>query len=256
MEIINFSFYNLLVIFAFMNLAFLISIKLKRNDLADSAWGIGFIVLALFNLFWSNDFQRTKIIISFLIFLWGLRLTAYVTLRNWGKSEDYRYKEWKEQWGKTVILRSYLQVFLLQGLFMFLVGLAVNLYNKFDGGVSFYGFIGLLIWILGFYFETVGDLEMYFFKKNPKNKGKIMKYGLWKYTRHPNYFGEIAMWWGIWILTIGSTYWLIGLISPIVITILLTKVSGVPMLEKKYEGNKEFEEYKRKTSVLIPWFSK
>lgn len=256
MEIINFSLISLLVIFVFMNLFFLISILLRRNDIADSAWGIGFIVISLFNLFASNHLQQTKIILTTLVILWGIRLTSYITLRNWSKNEDYRYKEWKEKWGKNILLKSYLQVFLLQGLFMFLVSLPITLYNRFDGGVMFYSFIGLLVWVLGFYFETVGDLQMFFFKKDPKNKGKIMDQGLWQYTRHPNYFGEVTMWWGIWILTLGSTYWYIGIIGPLTISYLLLKVSGIPMLEKKYEGNKEFEKYKSKTSAFIPWFTK
>lgn len=255
-ELIVFSFQNLLVIFIFMNLFFLISLKFKRNDIVDSAWGLGFIVVALYNLFASGDFQRTKIILTTLVILWGIRLITYITLRNWGKTEDFRYKEWREQWGKKVILRSYLQIFLLQGLFMFLVSLPVSLYNRFDGGVITLSFIGLTVWALGFYFETVGDLEMYFFKKDKNNKGKIMKYGLWKYTRHPNYFGEVTQWWGIWILTLGSTYWYLGIIGPITITLLILKVSGIPMLEKKYKGNKEFEEYKKKTSAFFPMPSK
>ncbi len=239
-----------------MNLFFVLSLKFKRNDIADSAWGLGFIVLAIFNLVASGDFQRTKIILTTLVVLWGLRLMGYITLRNWGKTEDFRYKEWREQWGKKAILRSYLQVFLLQGLFMFLVSTSVNLYNRFDGGVILASFIGLIIWVIGFYFETVGDIEMYLFKKNKNNKGKIMDQGLWRYTRHPNYFGEVTQWWGIWILTLGSTYWYLGLIGPLTISFLILKVSGIPMLEKKYEGNKEFEKYKAKTSAFFPWFNK
>lgn len=256
MELFNFAWQNLLAIFIFMNLFFFISVKLKRNDLADSAWGLGFIVLAVFNLFSSSDFQRTKIILTTLVFLWGIRLISYITLRNWGKSEDFRYQEWREKWGKNVILRSYLQVFLLQGLFMFLVSLSVNLYNRFDGGVLLLSFIGLIIWVIGFYFETVGDIQMFLFKKDKNNKGKIMNQGLWQYTRHPNYFGEVTQWWGIWILTLGSTYWYLGLIGPLTISFLILKVSGIPMLEKKYEGNKDFEEYKRKTSAFFPWFNR
>jgi steroid 5-alpha reductase family enzyme len=256
MELINFSLISLLVIFIFMNLFFLASVILKRNDIADSAWGIGFIVIAMFNLFISKDLQQTKIILTFLVFLWGLRLAGYITLRNWGKTEDFRYKEWKEKWGKKALLKSYLQVFLLQGFFMFLVSLPATLYNRFDGGVAIYSFIGLLIWVLGFYFETVGDLQMYFFKKEPHNKGKIMDQGLWQYTRHPNYFGEVTMWWGIWILTLGSTYWYLGIIGPITISFLILKVSGIPLLEKKYKGNKDFEIYKKKTSAFFPWFNK
>jgi len=230
-----------------MNIFFLASHYLKRKDIADSAWGIGFIVLAISNLFLSGNFQQTKIILTFLIFLWGLRLMFYITLRNWNKKEDFRYQNFKN---------SYVDVFMLQGSLMFLVSLPITLYNRFDGGVIFISFIGLIIWMLGFYFETIGDLEMYFFKKDPKNKGKIMDQGLWQYTRHPNYFGEIAMWWGIWILTLGSTYWYLGLIGPITITYLITKVSGIPLLEKRYEGNKEFEIYKKRTSILFPWFKK
>lgn len=255
-ELINFGFQNLAIIFIFMNLFFVLSLSFKRNDIADSAWGIGFIVLAIVNLVLSKDFQQTKYIITFLVFLWGLRLSLYITLRNLGKKEDFRYKEWREKWGKSAVFKSYLQVFLLQGFFMFLISMPVNLYNRFDGGVNFYSFIGLLIWVIGFYFETVGDLEMFFFKKNPKNKGRVMKYGLWQYTRHPNYFGEVTMWWGIWILTTGSTYWLLGIIGPLTITFLLLKVSGIPLLEKKYNDNKEYQEYKKQTSAFIPWFNK
>lgn len=235
-----------------MNVFFVISLILKRNDVADSAWGIGFVVLAIFNFIVSKDFQQTKFILTFLVFLWGLRLTAYLTLRNWNKSEDYRYKEWRHKWGKNVAIKSYLQVFLLQGLFMFLVSLPVSLYNRFDGGVIFISFIGLIIWLLGFYIETIADIEMYLFKKNPKNKDEVMRTGLWRYSRHPNYFGEVTMWWGIGILTLGSTYWYLGLLGPLTITFLILKVSGIPMLEKKYEGNKEYEHYKRKTSAFIP----
>lgn len=256
MELINFSLISLLVIFVFMNLFFVLSLTLKRNDIADSAWGIGFMVISIFNLVLSKDMMQTKYILTFLVFLWGLRLAGYITLRNWGKNEDFRYKEWREKWGKKALLRSYLQVFLLQGFFMFLVSLPVTLYNRFGGIVSDLGVFGILVWVIGFYFETVGDLQMFFFKKDPKNKGKIMDQGLWQYTRHPNYFGEVTMWWGIWLLTVGSTYWYVGIIGPITISFLLLKVSGIPLLEKKYEGNKEFEKYKAKTSAFFPWFTK
>lgn len=247
MELINFNLTSLLTIFIFMNLFFFASLYFKRKDIADFAWGIGFVVVSVFNLVASGNFQRTKIIIVSLVFLWGLRLASYIFLRNKGKKDDFRYRNFKN---------SYLSVFMLQGFLMFLVSLPVTLYARFDGGVSLYSSFGLLIWVLGFYFETVGDIQMYLFKKDPKNKGKVMDQGLWQYTRHPNYFGEITMWWGIWILTIGSTYWYLGLIGPLTITYLITKVSGIPLLEKKYKGDKEFEKYKAKTSVLIPWFPK
>ena len=245
MELINSSLQTLLTIFILMNIFYFLSLKFKRKDVVDIAWGLGFLIVSLFNLFLSHDFQQTKFILAFLIFLWSLRLTIYIYLRNKNKKEDFRYKNFKN---------SYFSVFLFQGFLMFLVSLPATLYNRFDGGVSFYGFVGLLIWVVGFYFETVGDLEMFFFKKDPENKGKILRSGLWKYTRHPNYFGEVTMWWGIWILTIGSTYWYLGLIGPLTITYLILKVSGIPLLEKKYEGNKEFEKYKKETPSFFPKF--
>jgi len=245
MELLNFFIFTLLVIFVFINIFYLLSLKFKRKDIADIAWGLGFLVVSIFNLTLSKDYQQTKIILTFLIFLWSLRLSIYIYLRDKDKRDDFRYRSFKN---------SYISVFIFQGFLMFLVSLPITLYNRFDGGVWFYGFLGLLVWITGFYFETVGDLEMYFFKKDLKNKGKILKDGLWKYTRHPNYFGEVIMWWGIWILTIGSTYWYLGLIGPLTITYLILKVSGIPLLEKKYDGNKEFEKYKKVTPIFFPKF--
>lgn len=248
-ELIPFFLESLIVVFIFMNLFFVLSLIFKRNDITDSAWGLGFIVLSIYHLIKSGAFFQTKLIITALVVLWGFRLLGYITLRNWKKSEDFRYKNWKKQWGKSVFVRSYLQVFLLQGFLMIIISLPVILYNRFDGGVVIYSFIGLLLWVLGFYFETISDLQMYFFKKSSKG---ILTTGLWKYSRHPNYFGEVVMWWGIWILTLGSTYWYIGILGPLVITFLILKVSGIPMLEKKYVGNKEFEKYKKRTSVFFP----
>jgi steroid 5-alpha reductase family enzyme len=255
-QLIPFLVESAIIVFVFMNLFFLLSLKFKRNDIADSAWGLGFVILSVYHLIRSGLFLQTKLIITFLVILWGIRLFWYITLRNKGKSEDFRYKNWREKWGKSVILKSYLQVYILQGFFMILIALPVTLYNRFAGGVWFWGFVGILIWIIGFYFETASDLQMYSFKKDKKNIGRIMKYGLWKYSRHPNYFGEVTMWWGIWVLTIGANYWYIGLLGPLTITFLILKVSGIPMLEKKYEGNKEYEKYKKATSAFIPWFPK
>lgn len=247
MELINFSLITFLVIFIFMNLFYFVSLYLKKKDIADFAWGLGFVIVSIFNLILSDNFQKTKLILTSLIFLWGLRLATYIFIRNRGRKDDFRYANFKN---------SYFSVFILQGLLMFLVSLPATLYNRFDGGVAMISFVGLLVWVLGFYFETIGDIQMYIFKKNPANKGKVMDQGLWQYTRHPNYFGEVTMWWGIWLLTLGSTYWYIGIIGPLTITYLITKVSGIPLLEKKYEGNKEFEVYKKKTSVFFPWFTK
>lgn len=256
LPILNFTIETLLVIFTFMNLVFLISLIIKRNDIADIAWGVGFLTVSLYWLFRSGMFLQTQIIISFLVFTWAARLSLYIFLRNKGKSEDFRYKEWKDKWQGSKILQSYLKVFLLQGFFMFLISLPVTLYNSFNGNLWMITFFGLIVWVIGFIIETISDLQVYFFKKDSKNKGKILKSGLWKYSRHPNYFGEVLIWWGIWILTLGSQYYLVSVIGPLTITYLITKVSGIPLLEKRYENDKEYQEYAKKTSIFIPWFQK
>ena len=117
--------------------------------------------------------------------------------------------------------------------------------------------IGVLLWTLGWIFETAADYQMLRFKKNPENKGKVMDKGLWYFSRHPNYFGEVCVWWGIFLISI-NTEWatLIGILSPLLITYMLLKVSGITMLEKRYEGNDAYSIYKRTTSPFIPWFKK
>jgi len=246
-----------LIVFLFMSLLFLTALFIKDNSIADIGWGIGFCLIAIAAMIHSGNFTARQLLMSAMILLWGLRLAAYIFMRNRGKGEDYRYRQWREQWGKNVVWRSFLQVFMLQGFLMLLIALPVISVNASPKpGLNPIDFIGLFIWLVGFYFEAVGDYQMKQFKKNPANKGKIITVGLWKYTRHPNYFGEATLWWGIFIASLSAGHWWISIVSPMLITFLLLKVSGVAMLEKKYEGNPEFEEYARKTSAFIPWFLK
>lgn len=142
---------------------------------------------------------------------------------------------------------------MLQALFMAIIStpiLLVNVYSK--SGITVFDIIGLIIWIVGFVFESAGDAQLAMFKRNPKNRGHVMKSGLWKYTRHPNYFGEATMWWGIFVISLSVRYGYIAIISPITITLLLLFVSGVPLLEERYEGNEEYQEYAKVTSKFFP----
>lgn len=240
------------IIFFYMNFCFILAIIKKRNDLADIFWGLGFVLISIFNLI--KNLNNHTLLITILVILWGLRLTIYIWLRNKNKDEDARYKKWREEWGKNWILRTYFQVFILQGLFMYLISLPITINGLYSQNYPFslFDIIGILMWLVGFFFETIGDWQLYKFKSNSKNKGKILKSGLWQYTRHPNYFGEATMWWGIFLISLQAGYQYLSIISPLTITILLTKVSGIPLIEAKYAGNKEFEEYKRKTSVFFP----
>lgn len=188
-----------------------------------------------------------------LITFWSLRLSLHLYLRNRKKDEDYRYKEWRQQWGTSIIIRSYFQVFLLQGLFLLIIVSPAIVTTFYPGtSLNLLDFLGVCIWIIGFLFETIGDWQLKKFLKNKANSGKIMKTGLWRYTRHPNYFGEVTMWWGLWIIALSVTYGFYSIIGPITITFLILKVSGIPMLEKKMEENPEFIAYKKRTSAFFP----
>jgi len=242
-----------LTLFFYMTFWFIVSLILKRNDVADIGWGLGFVLLSLVAFFISEKSGNRAILVNFLVTLWGIRLATHVYLRNKGKEEDYRYKKWRKDWGKWFYLRSYLQVYLLQGLFLFLISLPVLIINKNPGEIfNLLDLLGVLIWVIGFYFEVVGDHQLKEFIKNRKNKGKIMEEGLWKYTRHPNYFGEVLGWWGIWIIALSVPFGLWTIVGPIVITFLILKVSGIPMLEKRLEQKPGFEEYKKRVSKFIP----
>lgn len=246
-----------LILFMYMNLWFCLSLMLRRNDVADIAWGIGFVLVAWSTYFISGSQNILAVIINILVTIWGLRLAVHILLRNIKKKEDYRYEGWRKEWGKWFIPRSYLQVFLLQGVLLYLIALPVIYINSIEvSNITWLSVLGILVWLVGFFFEVVGDWQLSKFIKNPENKGKLMKYGLWKYTRHPNYFGEVTLWWGIFLISLVSLNSVFNIVGPLTITILILFVSGVSLLEKKYEGRKDFEEYKRETSIFLPWFKK
>ncbi len=241
-----------LIIFIYATCWFITAVVKKRNDIADIAWGIGYITLCGF-LFYKYPASPVLILLYTLVTIWGLRLSLHIYSRNKNKTEDFRYRAWREEWGKTFYWRSYLQVFLLQGLFLLII-LSPVIHASVEVSYTwhFITWIGLLCWLIGFYFQAVADWQLVVFIKNKKTPGAIMQSGLWKYSRHPNYFGEIMMWWSIFIITIPFTNSIFFIVGPLTITLLIAFVSGVPMLEKKYAGNADFKEYKKRTSVLIP----
>jgi steroid 5-alpha reductase family enzyme len=244
--------YCFVIIFIYATIWFGISVYKKRNDVADIAWGIGYIIICIY-LFFSYPASAVLKLLYALVTLWGLRLSIHIYLRNKNKTEDFRYKAWREEWGKYFYLRSYLQVFLLQAIFLLII-ISPVIHAAAEGLVHWnvFTWIGLCCWIIGFYFQAVADWQLAVFKSTQKNKGLIIQTGLWKYSRHPNYFGEIIMWWSIFIITIPIANSFYFIISPLTITTLLVFVSGIPMLEKKYKGNAAFEDYKKRTSALIP----
>ena len=245
------------IVFIYFFLFFLVAQLIRNNSIVDMGWGAGFVVVALATLIIQGAYVERNLLLVLLVTIWGVRLTYYILRRNWGKPEDFRYARWRREWGSWVVPRAFFQVFTLQGLLMLVIGYPIILVNANpQPGLVFTDYLGLLVWITGFYFESVGDKQMAEFKKDPANKGRIIKSGLWRYSRHPNYFGEATMWWGIFLLSLAVPLGWSGIISPVVITLLLLYVSGVPMLEKKYKDNPEFQEYAKKTNRFFPWFPK
>jgi steroid 5-alpha reductase family enzyme len=185
--------------------------------------------------------------------VWAARLVLHISTRRRGSTEDFRYAGWREQWGRLWLVRSYLQVFLLQGLFMLLVASPLIAAGAGpDSDLGLYAWIGAAVWLVGLTCEAVADAQLAAFKRDPGNKGRIMDRGLWSWSRHPNYFGEALLWWGVWIAGLGSPLGWVAVLGPVTITYLLRFVSGVPLLEKHYEGNEEFAAYSRRTSVFVP----
>ena len=224
-----------------------------RNDIADVAWGLGFILVAAVSLVAGDVYSPRSLVVSGLVLIWGLRLALHIHYRNRGRGEDPRYRKWREEWGQWFVLRSFLQVFMLQGLLLLLVAVPIIHVNTAAarplGGLEL---IGLAVWLYGFCFEAVGDWQLLKFIRNPANKGKLMTSGLWRYTRHPNYFGEVTLWWGLWLMTLALPGGWLTIVGPLTITTLILKVSGIPMLERPYEGRADFQEYKRRTSAFFP----
>jgi len=246
-----------IALWGYMTLWFLVSLIRKRNDVADVAWGVGFVLLAWTSFFISGGSGTRGLLAGILVSIWGLRLAWHIHARHRGKPEDFRYMAWRREWGKWFYVRSYAQVYLLQGALLFLVALPVLMINRSPGGrFGFLEVMGVCVWLLGFLFESVGDAELARFTRDPHNRGKILQSGLWQYTRHPNYFGEVVQWWGIWLLAVGVPGGWLGIVGPLTITFLILKVSGIPMLEKKMAENPDFATYKRRTNVFLPWFPK
>ena len=248
-----------IIIFVLVTSIWILSVIIKDASIVDLFWGLGFVVVNTFYFISSGDHYTRKILLLILVSVWGLRLFSYLSWRNIGKGEDYRYQGFRQKYGpERYWWVSYFQVFLLQGALIMLVSLPLLGTNYQTSSYELYwlDYLGILLFIIGFIFEAGGDYQLSRFKNNPQNKGKVLNTGLWKYTRHPNYFGDTVIWWsfGIFSIAAGSYYLFIG---SIIMTLIIIKVSGVTMLEKNLRKTKpQYREYIRKTSSFFPWFPK
>ncbi len=264
-----------LAIWVCVTLLWLLSIRLRNVSIVDIFWGFGFVLTnGLYFILGHGDPAR-KLLLLVLVSLWGLRLTIYLAWRNGGKGEDFRYQQFRQDYGPhRYWWISYFQVFLLQGVLMWLISMPLakgmrgwhdipqmtyqqwHTHNWPTAGLQLLDYIGIALWAIGFFFESVGDWQLARFKANPDNKGKVMDQGLWRYTRHPNYFGDTAVWWGFGFISLSvGGYW--AFLGTLLMTGLIIKVSGVALLERTLKTQKpQYAEYIRKTSAFIPWFPK
>jgi len=247
----------LLVIMILMTILWIISVIIKNVSVVDLFWGFGFVLAAGFYFLKTEGSDPRKIVIMTLVSIWGLRLTVYLAWRNIGKGEDFRYKEFRRKYGeKRYWWISFFQTFLLQGVLMWLIS-APLLGAQYYGASNTLGildYVGISLWIIGFSFEAGGDFQLAVFKSDPSNKGRVLDKGFWHYTRHPNYFGDSAVWWGYGFICLATGSYL-PLLGSIIMTVLLIKISGVALLEKSLTEQKPgYNEYIEKTSSFIPWF--
>lgn len=242
-----------LSLLAYMCFWFVVSLIQRRNDVADIAWGLGFVLLVWLTYYLHQPSGARPLIVCILVSVWGMRLSWHIYHRNQNKTEDYRYLKWRQEWGRWFYWRSFAQVYMLQGLLLFIIALPVLIIQKeASPPMGLLDFIGLTIWLTGFYFEVVGDAQLARFLRDGSNKGKLMQEGLWAYTRHPNYFGEVLLWWGIGILALNVPNGWMGLLGPLTLTYLIVNVSGIPMLEEKMKAHPDFAAYQKKTNVFFP----
>ena len=244
-----------LCILGVMTLLWIVSLALRNSSIVDIFWGTGFVVANwVYFALTPDGLLARKWLVSILVTVWGLRLSLYILWRNWSKPEDFRYQKWRQEHGDKWWWRSFFQVFVLQGALLLIISaplLAAQIYAT--PGLTSLDWLAVPVWVIGFFFEAMGDLHLARFKANPANKGKVMNQGVWRFTRHPNYFGDAAQWWGYYLIAASAGGgWTI--LSPIIMTILLVRVSGVALLEKTLDQRPGYKEYIETTSAFVPWF--
>ena len=253
---------NLALVLGIMLVLWLVSLRLRDTSIVDLFWGLGFALIAVATLWRTGGVSPRAFLLALLTTAWALRYSWHVWRRNIGHGEDSRYAAMRkkaEESGQSWGLRSLYVVFLLQGVIMWLVSLPVQFGQLYQDPITLGWPVvaGLVLWIVGVLFEAVGDRQLKRFRADPENRGKVLQSGLWRYTRHPNYFGNACLWWGIWLCAseVDAAAW--TFFGPALMTWALLKFSGVPILEKHLAATRPgYEDYMRRTSMFFPLPSK
>jgi steroid 5-alpha reductase family enzyme len=231
----------------------LISVVMKDASIVDPFWGAAFVLVSWVAFGQADDPGTRQTIVPVLVTIWGLRLSAFLTVRNLGHGEDYRYQAMRRRWGRWFPFISLGTVFMLQATLMWIVSLPTQVTMTASDGLGWLAVIGIALWFVGLAFETLGDWQLARFKRDPSNVRKVMDRGLWRYTRHPNYFGDFCVWWGIFFVALTGVSMAWTVIGPILMSTLLVRVSGVALLEKTISKRRPgYEEYIRTTSAFFP----
>ena len=244
-----------------LSLVFLYAKWRGRYDVIDAAWGLTFVVIAAVTYIGLQHSGLLQLLLLVLIAIWGIRLTLHIYRRyRRSREEDHRYTQLRKDYAKKkggVAWNMYTKVYLVQAVLAVIVSTPVIIVmGSKSADIGVLAIVGTVVWVIGFFFEAVGDYQLGQFVANPANKGKLMTTGLWRYTRHPNYFGELTQWWGIYIIALSVQFGWAGLIGPLVITWLLVFISGVPLTERHFRGRPGWDEYRRSTSKLLPMLPK
>lgn len=248
---------GLAAILAAVTLVWLVSLWKRDVSIVDIFWGLGFVGLSWLYRGLGPEAAFRQWLLLALATVWGLRLALYLLWRNWGAAEDPRYQAMREYRGDRFWWMSLITIFVLQGVLIWLIAapLFVVQLNAGPPLWTWTDILAILFWSIGFFFETVGDWQLARFTVDPTNRGRVMRTGLWAYTRHPNYFGDAMVWWGYFLFALSVSGGLWTLVSPLLMTVLLLKVSGVTLLEQTIaERRPEYRDYIQKTNAFLPWF--
>jgi steroid 5-alpha reductase family enzyme len=228
--------------------------SLVKDDVSivDSLWSLMFLLAALVYVLLAENNGPREILVPILTGLWALRLSAYITWRNHGKPEDYRYQEIRRNNDPGFRIKSLYIVFILQAFLAWVICLPLLAAISSPSMPGLLDYMGIAMWATGMCFEVVGDLQLSRFRSEPSNHGKVLDTGLWKFSRHPNYFGNFLIWWGFYLIALSAGGWW-TIVSPLLMTFLLLKVSGVALLEKDITGRRpEYLDYINRTNAFFP----
>lgn len=243
---------GLAVVLSIAVTAWLSSIQKQDVSFVDSLWSLFFLVLALVYSLWAPALETRAYILLFAVAVWALRLSVFIALRNRGRPEDRRYQAIRAENEPGFWYKSLYLVFGLQAVLAWIISLPLLGGILGAAPLGWLDYAAMLLWLIGFGFEAIGDRQLAAFKADPANKGQVLDRGLWRYTRHPNYFGEACIWWGYYLFALSAGAWW-SIAGPILMTILLLRVSGVSLLEKDItERRPAYRDYIQRTNAFFP----